>query len=487
MRRREWSRCSSRRGERDRSCSPGGNPRQNLRVKCLLISFHYPPDPAIGAVRVAAIAEAMGRAGHEVKVVAAAGPASAGPAAGEVVQSPWFDVRTLRLVGPRASSGNSRRMQRSPERRQHPQPGSNGSGIADSVSNTRAMRSAFARSITPGSPLRAAIAKSRGAVLEYPDAMVGWIPGAFHKARRICGTWPCDVVVSSGPPFSAHVVAAAIAREWGIPWVADYRDLWTNGTYYDKPDWRRRLDTRLEGRLLASTAFVTTVSEPLAGDLRRDFGVKAEVALNGFDDVEVEAFGQREPLSEARLNLLFVGNNLYGGRRSPQLLFDAAAQMGLGPNDIRFHFLGTDPEFVAQTASTAGVADLVAVYPRTSQAESVAMQARADVLMLLMWNHPGEAGVYSGKIYEYIAVRRPILMVGYPHGVAADLVRSRSIGWVVSSEASAVEALGSALSAKHSSALLQDFDPSLSVGLGRAEQMTRLVALMESECAPRPT
>ena len=44
------------------------------------------------------------------------------------------------------------------------------------------------------------------------------------------------------------------------------------------------------------------------------------------------------------------------------------------------------------------------------------MQSRADALLLLMWNDPGEAGVYSGKIYEYIAVKRPIIYVGFPEG-----------------------------------------------------------------------
>ncbi len=91
--------------------------------------------------------------------------------------------------------------------------------------------------------------------------------------------------------------------------------------------------------------------------------------------------------------------------------------------DVKVRFYGTNVYLLQELAQREGVLDKVEFYPRVSHAESLRIQVSSDVLLQLMWNDPSEVGTYTGKLYEYIGARRPILMLGYEHGVAADLIR----------------------------------------------------------------
>ncbi len=81
--------------------------------------------------------------------------------------------------------------------------------------------------------------------------------------------------------------------------MADYRDLWTTSSYYNLPAWRRKLDFKLEQRLLRTATPATSVSEPLATELRTRFAVPSEVVSNGFDPVQLPPGTERVPLSSA--------------------------------------------------------------------------------------------------------------------------------------------------------------------------------------------
>lgn len=77
-------------------------------------------------------------------------------------------------------------------------------------------------------------------MIELPDERGGWIPSATSAALRAAGTNGCDLVIASGPPFAALVVAHRVAERLKIPWIADYRDLWSNGSYYSRSEARAK-------------------------------------------------------------------------------------------------------------------------------------------------------------------------------------------------------------------------------------------------------
>ena len=222
--------------------------------------------------------------------------------------------------------------------------------------------------------------------------------------------------------------------------VADYRDLWTNSTYYICGPLRRRIDRVAERWILRTVALTVTVSEPLAEDLRRDFGVRCEVVMNGYEADEFIT-ERGEPTTGLPLRLVYTGE-IYVGKRDPAALFEAIRRLGLGAETLQVEFHGITVLPLADQARAMGVQDIVLVGPAVPRAECVRLQQCSDVQLLLMWNDPGGSRQLHGNVFEYLGSGRPILMTGYADGVAARLIRDRKAGKV----ANTPEELASALS-----------------------------------------
>ena len=111
--------------------------------------------------------------------------------------------------------------------------------------------------------------------------------------------------------------------------------------------------------------------------------------------------------------------------------------------------------------------------------EALRLQRRADVLLLLLWNDVGEAGVYSGKLFEYLFARRPILMLGWPHGVAAQLIESRGAGVVLNDPAAIADQLRTWLAEAASSGGIRPLPNSVTTGLTRDEQNSKFARIIE--------
>lgn len=372
-------------------------------MNILLVTFYYPPDPAMGAVRTGALAQYLLESGHHVHVLTSQGPTF--PSVDYVSRIDWRDPRTaFRWFSVVANQG--------PQDVQEPW---------KSPSFLKPLRRKF-RQIAKG-------------FIEQPDRSFPWIRPAIRQGRDIIKSESIDVIIASGPPFTTFVVAARLAEEFSIPWAADYRDLWTRGHYFQFGSIRRKIDNRLERRLLRSASLVTTVSPLLTDQMSLELSRTVLTIPNGVDAWANNPLEERRPLSSARVTIAYVGAELYEGRRSPKTLFDAAQQLRLTPHDICFMFIGlqghSSEELVNRLARESNVAHLVEVTPPVSRDECMRLQSRADALLLLLWDHPDEKAVLTGKLFEYIAVQRPILVVGCSDGLAAHLVQDHNLGYVV--------------------------------------------------------
>ena len=271
--------------------------------------------------------------------------------------------------------------------------------------------------------LRRALVEIYQRFVAVPDRGVFGLRAIQQHARQLA-PWRPDVIVASGPPFSTFLLARRWARDWGIPWVADYRDLWTNSTHYTCGPLRRRLDRLLKKRIIRTAALTVTVSEPLAADLRRDFGVGSTVVMNSYDPRELQEVLERTPPARVAVLMVYTGE-IYAGRTDPSPLFRALRLAGVTSDEIQVEFRGMTVAPLADLAERHGVGDLVRVGSVVSRVESLAMQRSSDVQLLLLWDDPSQVGIFSGKLFEYLGSQRPILMLGYEHGVAADLIRER--------------------------------------------------------------
>lgn len=286
--------------------------------------------------------------------------------------------------------------------------------------------------------------------LQWPDDKAGWARRAHAQARRLVREQGLELILSSAPPMSSHRLAARLSRELGLPWVADWRDLWTDNPGYAAPAWRRGLDRSLEARWLASAAGVITVTPTLQRVLAARLGRRSEVALipNGYDEADFQAV-EPAPAEPGTFRVVHAGT-LYGHQSPLPLLLAAdrvlTAQPALAQR-LRLRLVG----LVGARFETM-LAEFDSVHPgvleRSGYVEhhqAVAQMLGADLLLLIIGGGTAARGVLSGKVFEYLRARRPVLMIGPADGDAAQLLRAHAASRVA--EEGDVAGIAAALSA----------------------------------------
>ncbi|MFY1669996.1 glycosyltransferase [Plantactinospora sp. WMMB334] len=449
--------------------------------RLLIVSHCFPPSEMVGGRRPAALARIAVRSGWDVRVLTAT-PSDRNVAGIGIPE--WQVVRAAPLFHwPQLGAGSR------PVRDGDGTPRARPAPLRPALLRPALLRPALLRP----AGLRSAATRSAKFLgreaLMFPDGESTWIVPAVTGFLRAQRSWRPDVIFATGPPFSGFVVAAALARKLGAPWVADYRDLWTVGNEYRVPSrvaLRRRADHWLERRLLRSVARCVTISAPIAQTLRATFRVDTEVVMNGIDRRAEPAVsspgaagtcwpaGATGPQS---LRLAHTGL-LYPGKRSPGPLLDAIALLGDEARRVHFVQAGPDNGVAVDAAGRSAVPEAVTVLGHVPAERSWRIQAEADVLVLLMWNDPRDAGTVPGKFFDYLHARRPILMIGHRDGVVAELIRARGAGVVLSDPAEIAEQLRRWLAVKDRDGRIPALPAAVQQGLFREDQMARYLELL---------
>ena len=258
-----------------------------------------------------------------------------------------------------------------------------------------------------------------------PDARVGWVGPSVRFLKQYLREHPVDVVVTTGPPHSMHLIGLRLKRALGIRWVADFRDPWTNIDFYRQLQLSRSADRRhrrLEAEVLREADTVVAVGWTLADELR-DLGAKrVEVITNGFDPADVP--DPPEAVDE-RFSLVHVGS-LTATRNAPGLWKALAERCADDPEfAARFvlRFVGPVDHTVLDSIEKAGLADKVERIGPVDHAQAMREMQRARVLLLLLNDTANAKGILTSKLFEYLAVGRPILAVGPKDGDVARVLK----------------------------------------------------------------
>jgi glycosyltransferase involved in cell wall biosynthesis len=243
-----------------------------------------------------------------------------------------------------------------------------------------------------------------------------------------------DAIISSSMPMTCHLIAKTLAEKYNIPWVADFRDLWSQNHYSSHSFVRKYFETKLEIKTLKHASAITVVSQPLVEKLgalhenKQIFPIK-----NGFDPELVNS----ENNVDQNFTIVYTGD-LYEGKRDPVQLFEVIQELCdngvIKREDIKIHFFGypksESPEYwLQEEIAKHHFQDLVILHGRVSHEIAIFEQRKAQILLLLTWNNPDERGVYTGKVFEYLAAHRPIISFGYTEGgVIKDLLVQTQAG-----------------------------------------------------------
>jgi glycosyltransferase involved in cell wall biosynthesis len=244
-----------------------------------------------------------------------------------------------------------------------------------------------------------------------PDPYFAWVGPAVAKGREILARERFDVILSSSPRASTHLVAAALSAHAGLPWLADYRDPWSTYQFRRYPTRAHRLaHEKLEAWALGRAAAVTAVNRPIVDDLvaRHPWlQDRARVLPNGFDRAE-----QPADVSLGEGFWIVHTGRLYGREQQVAAFLEALAAL---PEDVKALFVGVDGSRVRPDADRLGLGDRVRVEPLVPLPVALGYQRAAHALLLVNGRRPESM---SSKVFEYLQAGRPIFAIS-PAGSAA--------------------------------------------------------------------
>jgi glycosyltransferase involved in cell wall biosynthesis len=261
-----------------------------------------------------------------------------------------------------------------------------------------------------------------------PDENVTWNLTAVPAAVRIVRREGIDVVLTTSPPSSVHLIGAAAKRATGVRWVADLRDSIVAHPHRRAESVAVRTKERGEavvaGLVARKADAIVAVSEAIAEETR-GLEPKGRVVTiaNGsdFDDFAGLPYERGE-----RFRITHTGS--FFGKRDPRPFLTALAESGL---DVIARFVGDFRTVDREWAEQLGLGDRLELHPYVPRRRSLELQRDSEALLLLIPEAGGRGkGVLSGKVFEYLAAERPILASVPPDGAAAELIEETGAGVV---------------------------------------------------------
>ena len=265
-----------------------------------------------------------------------------------------------------------------------------------------------------------------------PDAKVMWRYNSRRIAERLVQLYKPDIVFSTSPPPTTHLIAYDIKKRFPVRWVADFRDPWSRIHYYrgKRSAWAEKWDQRLERKVLRGCDRIVCVSRAFADLLVESYPEKTTIIPNGYDAGD---FVSRYRKTE-RFNILYIGG-LNSNRWYPSL-FKAIVRLlregRLSAPEVCLTLAGNiAPAILAELryifADYPGVLQIKEYVPHK---QATAMMQQADLLLLFMEKVDRYQGHLPGKLFEYLAALRPVLGCGPGDGEAAGLLRELQAGGV---------------------------------------------------------
>ena len=270
--------------------------------------------------------------------------------------------------------------------------------------------------------------------LFVPDPRVGWVKPSVRFLKKYLAEHPVDVIVTTGPPHSMHLIGQQLHKELGTPWIPDFRDPWSR-MYYLKHlpmsarTWRRLRS--MEQSVLDDCSTVLAVTPLVQEEFRAQTKTPVAMITNGYDGGDFEQ--AVEP--DGFFNIVHTG--LFAADGNPLNLWKALGVKAWADPDfkaaLRLRLVGKVDREVYDAIEEAGLKNNLVDLGYRDHLAAVREQLAATVLVLPLRNDPEYRPILPGKLFEYLASRRPVLGIGQEDGamarVLADTGAGVTAGW----------------------------------------------------------
>jgi hypothetical protein len=240
---------------------------------------------------------------------------------------------------------------------------------------------------------------------------------------------PVDVIVTTGPPHSMHLIGQRLHKELGIPWIPDFRDPWSRMYYLKHLPMTRRTWRRLramEQSVLDECSTVLAVTPLVQEEFQAQTKTPVAMITNGYDGGDFD-----QPVEpDGLFNIVHTG--LFAADGNPLTLWKVLGIKAWADADfkkaLRLRLVGKVDREVYAAIEEAGLRDNVVDLGYCDHLTAVREQLAASVLILPLRNDPEYRPILPGKLFEYLASRRPVLGIGQEDGAMARVLADTGAG-----------------------------------------------------------
>lgn len=267
-----------------------------------------------------------------------------------------------------------------------------------------------------------------------PDARKFWIKPSVKKLTPFVLKNDIDVVITTGPPHSLHIIGAELKKRTGVKWLADFRDPWTNIDYFHSlPLTQKAKEShyQMETMVLEQADAVTVVGKSMKEEFS-DRNDHVHVLTNGFD----ETSQAEEVLLDKKFSVCHIG--MMNADRNPLILWQALQELTEESADFKkdlvVKLIGKCDQEVYQSVRDFGLTNHVSFVAYVPHKDVLRFQRSAQVLLLAVNNVPSSKSLITGKIFEYLQSQRPVIGIGPVEGDLAAILNETGAGQVVDFE-----------------------------------------------------
>ncbi len=265
-----------------------------------------------------------------------------------------------------------------------------------------------------------------------PDARKGWNKYAYKAALEVLKTENIDAIITSSPPHSTQVLGLKLKKLSSLPWIADFRDPWTDIYYYKQmlhTPIAKKIDANYEKEVLENSDAILVVSQDIkrifAAKTSTDISNKIHVIPNGFDE---EDFGIEADENPNEFSITYTGT--FADIYVIDAFLEAFKKISETHKDInlKVNFIGKVSGNLSQKVEHQSLSKYFSFTPYIPHNQSVKALLSSTILLMVIPKMEKNEGILTGKLFEYLGSEKPILCIGPTNGDAAQIIADCKAG-----------------------------------------------------------
>lgn len=274
-----------------------------------------------------------------------------------------------------------------------------------------------------------------------PDPRCLWINPSVKYLNKYLKEHPVDLIISTGPPQSMHIIGYKLSRKTGLPWIADFRDPWTKIFYFkhlSMTSFTEKWHYKMEKRILDNASTVVAVSPLVQKEFQAMTKTPVTLITNGFDEIDFQKEVGEEPSTDNFGKFIITHTGLFAADGNPTVLWDILSKKcekdQAFRDALKIRLVGKTDSQIIDAIYEANLKDNLENMGYQPHNIAVKAQKEASVLILPLRREPEYKSVLPGKLFEYLASLRPILGIGQPDGAMSMILQQVKAGVVINWE-----------------------------------------------------